>query len=218
VAVRLEPWLRQGGRLLIAGPTPPQFPVAETEKVWKDPDGAYFRVRNRSMFPSLRGTDVLFMYGEYRELKGSGPLTFIPPSMYGPPELVHVDWKDTSSPGLVVKAYGQGEVAWLPWEIGALYYRHSSEALARLMRDLIDRMLPRGRQLESDAHPLVEIRRQGPARETVPGPDQRQRETVRELVRGAGRGSGGRAGVAAGAGRTDPGRGGSASRLTKALS
>ena len=25
------------------------------------------------------------------------------------------------------------------------------------MRDLIDRMLPRGRQLESDAHPLVEI-------------------------------------------------------------
>jgi hypothetical protein len=153
----LEPWVRQGGRLLIAGPTPPQFPVAETEKVWKDPDGAYFRVRDRSMFPSLRGTDVLFMYGEYRELKGSGPLTFIPPSMYGPPELVHVDWKDTSSPGLVVKAYGQGEVAWLPWEIGALYYRHSSEAHARLMRDLIDRMLPRGRQLESDAHPLVEI-------------------------------------------------------------
>jgi hypothetical protein len=153
----LEPWVRQGGRLLIAGPTPPQFPVAETEKVWKDPDGAYFRVRDRSMFPSLRGTDILFMYGEYRELKGSGPLTFIPPSMYGPPELVHVDWKDTSSPGLVVKAYGQGELAWLPWEIGALYYRHSSEAHARLMRDLIDRMLPRGRQLESDAHPLVEI-------------------------------------------------------------
>jgi hypothetical protein len=125
--------------------------------LWKDPDGAYFRVRDRSMFPSLRDTDVLFMYGEYRELKSSGPLTFIPPSMYGPPELVHVDWKDTASPGLVVKEHGQGKVAWLPWEIGALYYRHSSEAHARLMRDLLDQLLPQGRQLETDAHPLVEI-------------------------------------------------------------
>jgi hypothetical protein len=97
------------------------------------------------------------MSGEYRELKGSGPLTFIPPSMYGPPELVHVDWKDTTSPGLVVQEHGQGKVAWLPWEIGALYYRHSSEAHARLMRDLIEQLLPRGRQLETDAHPLVEI-------------------------------------------------------------
>jgi hypothetical protein len=90
-------------------------------------------------------------------VQAKGPLTFIPPSMYGPPELVHVDWKDTESPGLIVKKYGKGTVAWLPWDLGSLYYRHSSEAHAALMRDLIDRLLPHGRQLKTNAHPLVEI-------------------------------------------------------------
>ncbi len=151
----LEPWVREGGRLIIASPGAPPFPVAETVKLWEDPDGAYFRVRDKSIFPSLRSTDVIFMYGDYREVKGSSPLTFIPPSMYGPPELVHSDWRDSAAPGLVIKEYDKGEVAWLPWDIGTLYYRHSSEAHARLMRDLIDRMLPRGRQIKSDAHPLV---------------------------------------------------------------
>jgi hypothetical protein len=151
----LEPWIREGGGLIIASPSAPPFPVAETVKLWKDPDGAYFRVRDKSIFPSVRSTDVIFMYGDYREVKGSGPLTFIPTSMYGPPEFVHIDWKDTSAPGLVITECGKGKVAWLPWDIGALYHRHSSEAHARLLRDLIEQMLPRGRQLKSDAHPLV---------------------------------------------------------------
>jgi hypothetical protein len=40
------------------------------------------------------------------------------------------------------------------WDIGGLYCRHSSEAHSRLLSDLIDAMLPAGRQLRSDAHPL----------------------------------------------------------------
>ncbi len=83
--------------------------------------------------------------------------TFIPPSMYGPPELVHVDWKDTDFPGLIIKKFGNGTVAWLPWDLGTLYYMHSSEAHAGLMHDLIDNMLPQGRQLKTNAHRLVDI-------------------------------------------------------------
>lgn len=90
-------------------------------------------------------------------MQAKGPVTFIPPSMYGPPELVHVDWKDTDAPGLILKDYGKGKVAWLPWNIGELYYKHSSEAHAGLLRDLIDNMLPQGRQLKTNAHPLVDI-------------------------------------------------------------
>jgi hypothetical protein len=99
------------------------------------------------------------MYGDYLQVQtdNESPLTFIPPSMYGPPEFVHVDWKDTDDPGLVVKSMGKGKVAWLPWDVGGLYYRHSSEAHARLLGDLIDNMLPDGRQLITNAHPLVEI-------------------------------------------------------------
>jgi Hypothetical glycosyl hydrolase 6 len=153
----LDAWVRSGGRLIIASSTAPQFEIAKTVKLWKDPDGAYFRIRDKALFPSLASTDVVFMYGDYLEVNASGPITFIPPSMYGPPELVHVDWKDTASPGLILKDHGKGKIAWLPWNLGALYYLHSSEAHARLMRDLIDHMLPAGRQLRTNAHPLMDI-------------------------------------------------------------
>ena len=42
-------------------------------------------------------------------------------------------------------------------DIGSLYYRHSSEAHRGLIADLIDRLLPAGRQLTTNAHPLVEM-------------------------------------------------------------
>jgi hypothetical protein len=157
VPQELEPFVRNGGSLLIASSTAPPLDMGKVVKLWKNPDGAYFRVRDKAMFPSLNSTDVMFMYGDYLEVEAKGPLTFIPPSMYGPPELVHVDWKDTDAPGLIVKQFGKGTVAWLPWNLGALYYMHSSEAHRRLVRDLIDRLLPQGRQLTTNAHPLVEI-------------------------------------------------------------
>jgi hypothetical protein len=131
--------------------------MGKTVKLWKDPDGAYFRVRDKALFPSMKDTDVAFMYGDYLQVDAKGPLTFIPPSMYGPPELVHVDWKDTDAPGLVLKQVGKGTVAWLPWNLSSLYYMHSSEAHRRIIRDLADHLLPKGRQLKTNAHPLVEV-------------------------------------------------------------
>ncbi|HEV2274656.1 MAG TPA: hypothetical protein VGR96_10845 [Acidobacteriaceae bacterium] len=155
----LEAYVRAGGRLIVASATEPSFEIAPSVRLWKDPDGAYFRIRKKAMFPSLKETDVVFMYGDYLQVsaEGESPLTFIPPSMYGPPEFVHVDWKDTPDPGLVLKSIGIGKVAWFPWDIGGLYYRHSSQAHSGLMSDLIDNLLPSGRQLKTNAHPLVEI-------------------------------------------------------------
>jgi len=155
----LEAYVQGGGRLIIASATAPEFDVAQSVKLWQRPDGAYFRIRNKALFPSLQQTDVVFMYGDYLQVKAEGdnPITFIPPAMYGPPELVDVDWKDTEDPGLILKNIGRGQVAWLPWDIGGLYYRQSSEAHSRLLSDLIDHLLADGRQLKTNAHPLVEI-------------------------------------------------------------
>ena len=47
-------------------------------------------------------------------------------------------------------------VTWIPWNLGALYYRHSLPAHAALFRDVVNRLNPR-RQVRTDAHPLVEI-------------------------------------------------------------
>lgn len=154
----LESYVQNGGRLIVASSTVPEFDLAPSVKLWKSPDGAYFRIRNKAMFPSMKDIDVVFMYGDYLQVQAAGsPLTFIPPAMYGPPELVDVDWKDTDDPGLVLKDIGKGKVAWLPWDIGGLYFRQSSEAHFRLLGDLIDAILPDGRQLKTNAHPLVEI-------------------------------------------------------------
>ena len=51
---------------------------------------------------------------------------------------------------------------WIPWNLGALYYRLSLPAHAALFRDVFDSLEPH-RQLRTDAHPLVEmsVMRQG---------------------------------------------------------
>jgi hypothetical protein len=104
-------------------------------------------------------TDLLFVDGDYVELEPVDRpiLTLIPTAMFGPPEKVWSDKIETRVPGLVFADHGKGRVAYIPWNVGSLYYRHSSPAHAALMADVIDRLLPGGRQLTTDAHPLVEM-------------------------------------------------------------
>ena len=119
----------------------------------------YWRVHDRTGLPSLRDTDVLFVDGDYLELEPSEKpvLTLIPTATFGPPEKVWSDKVETRVPGLVFATHGQGRIAYLPWDVGSLYYRHSSESHAALLSDLIDGLLPRGRQIRTNAHPLVEL-------------------------------------------------------------
>lgn len=157
-AAALEGWLRRGGRLLLTGARRPEIPSLPKEaRRWDNTRSAYLRIRDRALFPSLPETDIVFLDGEYLQLDASGPLTLIPPSRYGPPELVWTDKTETSAPGLIFADHGQGRVAWFPWAIGALYFRHSSPGHAGLMTDVVDRLLPEGRQLTTTAHALVEI-------------------------------------------------------------
>ncbi|MEO8373286.1 MAG: hypothetical protein ABI806_29145 [Candidatus Solibacter sp.] len=83
-------------------------------------------------------------------------LSLVPPSMIGPPEKIHIDMRDTATPAIVQKTIGKGSVAWLPWELGALYYRHSLPAHAALFRDVVNSLMPE-RQVKTNAHPLVEL-------------------------------------------------------------
>jgi len=153
----LEQYVAAGGHVLIASPQAPEFPVASVVRTSKDVKG-YFRVRDHAQLPSLKDTDLLMTNGPFTEVKTDGkPLvTLVPPSLIGPPELVHVDMKDTDTPGLVMMKHGAGEVAWFPWDLAGLYYRESLPAHAALFKDVMDRLNPH-RQLLTDAHPLVQM-------------------------------------------------------------
>jgi hypothetical protein len=153
----LAQYVRDGGRLLVAGTTPPALPIGRV--VGRRTTQGYWRIHDREGFPSLQNTDLLFVDGDYLELAPLNRplLTLIPSAMFGPPEKVWTDKIETTVPGLVFAEHGKGHVAYIPWNVGALYYRHSSQGHAGLMADVIDRLLPAGRQLETDAHPLVEM-------------------------------------------------------------
>lgn len=158
VPAALETWVREGGRVLAAGVDPPGFGLPRRVRSWDDVKG-YFRIRDHALFPSLKRTNLVFLNGGYAELEPAGKplLTLIPPSMFGPPEKVHVDMVETDKPGLLLAEAGRGRIAYLPWDIGGLYYRHSPDPHRGLVGDLIDHLLAGGRQLRTNAHPLVEI-------------------------------------------------------------
>lgn len=161
-APQLERYVRTGGRLLIAGPSAPPatLPIAKVVGLRPATQGAW-RIHDHALLPSLKDTNLVFLNGPYVELEPkpghTATLTLIPPAMFGPPEKVWVDKVETTIPGLLFAEYREGRIAYVPWDIGGLYYRHGSQAHAALMSDVVDHLLPRGRQVKSNAHPLVEI-------------------------------------------------------------
>jgi hypothetical protein len=159
VTAPLDQYVRDGGRALVVGTKEPVELFGKPVRKWTDTRSAYFRIQDHSIFPSLKNTRLLFLAGDYLEMEPAGRrlLTLIPPSMFGPPEKVHIDMVEAEAPGVLITEHGQGRVAYVPWDVGRLYYRHSSPGHRGLVTDLIDHLLPGGRQLTTNAHPLVEI-------------------------------------------------------------
>jgi hypothetical protein len=155
----LQRYVEAGGRVLILSARPPEFAVAKVLKTLPRLEG-YFRVRDHGLFPALKQTSLVMLNGEYTEVEPGGTtsaLTLVPPSMIGPPEKIHIDQVDTTKPGLVIASIGKGKAAWAPWDVAGLYYKHGLPTHGGLIADLVDHLLPNGRQLETNAHPLVEM-------------------------------------------------------------
>src|SRR5690606_9668935 len=84
-------------------------------------------------------------------------LLLIPPSQTGPPELAGAGMKVSDKPGLLVRKYGEGTVAYIPWNATANYWEQATTSISLLFNELIDQLIEGRRQVITDAHPLVEI-------------------------------------------------------------
>ena len=62
----LEGYVRQGGRLLVAGTAPPPLPIGAI--AGRRSTQGYWRIHDRSRFPSLKDTSLIFIDGEYLEI------------------------------------------------------------------------------------------------------------------------------------------------------
>ena len=154
----LREYIEKGGHVLVAGTTYPGLGLEKPVKLWTDTQSSYMRISDHTLLPSLRDTKVLFWEGSYLELAPSPtPVTLIPPGQFGPPDKVATLETVTDKPGLVIKKMGNGELIYIPWEIGRLYYRFSNDKHRLFVSDLFDHLLGDKKQLITNAHPLVEI-------------------------------------------------------------
>jgi hypothetical protein len=172
-AAAIDAFVRRGGRVLATGGTGlytercrPRDSYAlsclgalQVETTRDHMRGGYLRVREQ--LPYLPDTDLVFLDGvmhfvESRPGAANSSLTLVPPCSYGPPEKVAIDQVESDVPGLLWYEFGNGRTAYLPWEIDALYYRHSNSAHDGLYYSVLRALAPQP-QVVVDAGPQLEL-------------------------------------------------------------
>jgi hypothetical protein len=104
-------------------------------------------------------TDIVALSGDYLEYppETDPALTFIPPSLSEMAETAESDMKESNKPGLILREHGSGRLAYIPWDMPGIYHRQMFPAHAALFTDLVDHLLPGPRQLQTNAHPQIEM-------------------------------------------------------------
>ena len=122
---------------------------------------AYFRIHDGQRLDVFPDTDLIFLDGSYLYAtvkEGATPLwTLVPPCVYGPPEKVFIDKEESDWPGVIMYSHGDGKTAYFPWNIGRLYYRHSSPGHEKAFLGVFLDLCDGHRQIVTNAHPQVEI-------------------------------------------------------------
>jgi hypothetical protein len=122
---------------------------------------AYIRIHDDQKREILADTNLIFLDGSYLcaiMKEGATSLwTLIPPSVYGPPEKCFIDKSESDWPGVIQYSYGEGKTAYFPWNIGRLYYRHSSPGHEKGFLSVLFSLCDGRQQIITNAHPLVEI-------------------------------------------------------------
>jgi hypothetical protein len=90
--------------------------------------------------------------------EGEPCLKYDPPQPFGPPEKCYqVPGVSSDRPGIIFGTYGQGKVAYFPWKVDRLYYRHSLEECSKLLHFALSKVRRKPAILATNAPPHVEV-------------------------------------------------------------
>jgi|LSQX01.1.fsa_nt_gb hypothetical protein len=99
--------------------------------------------------------DEAYLFVRY---EGEPCLRFDPPQPFGPPEKCYqLPGVGSERPGIIFGRYGQGKVAYFPWKVDRLYYRHSLEECAKLLHFALSKVRRMPPIVSTNAPPQVEM-------------------------------------------------------------
>jgi hypothetical protein len=170
----VKDYVENGGRALFVNQAPP-FGAPSPVRVVSETRTGYAEVRDSAAFPSLAGIRYVSCSGSYSNSGGAGTdsdqvatflvypdmkgaaLTFVPPMIEEPVEFAHRDLRHTDIPALLAVNVGKGRVTVVPWDLGGAFTRGGLPIHANLFVDIVDSLLPAGRQIRTSAHPSIEM-------------------------------------------------------------
>jgi hypothetical protein len=173
LAARLDDFVAAGGLLIASGrsglrdetselrtqPALKSLPIQQVQRIRTDTRSCYFKVEDKSGFPHLAETDLIYMDGPYvyaDYVAGAEPrLKLIPPHSFGPPERCYYT-QVTEHPGLVLHQHGAGRGIYLPWLPGALFQRQGYPNTSDFIGDLLAHVAGIVR-IEGNLPPQVEV-------------------------------------------------------------
>lgn len=163
----LDQYVKHGGKLLLTKQAPEGLRCLGNvilRRIRPREQGAYIRIRpedrRQLSHPVLDKLDLVFLAGPFGVYEtadeAKGLLRLIPQDMFGPPEKCY--YRNVSdSPALLHNPYGNGAVAYFPFDIGTHYFDQGHVGHAKLVQGTIDHLLGLERRLKITAPSLVEV-------------------------------------------------------------
>jgi hypothetical protein len=110
--------------------------------------GSYLRIMDKDLLQGFEETDLIALAEillETESLDASGQqitdLHLIPPVRNNTPEFAYWE-EELPVPGLIIASHGQGEVDYLPWQIGKFYHLFGVPEYKKIIDILVRRWVP----------------------------------------------------------------------------
>ena len=155
LAAKLDAFVAEGGTLISVyqsgffdelyepreAPALTSLGIERVEQIREEMRSSYFQVRDKTLFPRLADSDLIFVDGPYiysaYDEQVEEHLTLVPPHNYGPPERCYYEYT-VDRPGYTVHSQGRGRAIHVPWLPGSLFHRQGYTNTVWFLMDLIE--------------------------------------------------------------------------------